>query len=62
MRQITAAALAAMALAANAQEIVRTDAYIWHGDTITQGEYMATAPMPTILLVPILHSPTTSFR
>lgn len=35
MRQITAAALAAMALAANAQEIVRTDAYIWHGDTIT---------------------------
>lgn len=44
MRQITAAALAAMALAANAQEIVRTDAYIWHGDTITQGEYMATAP------------------
>ena len=27
-----------------AQDIVRTGAYSWHGDTISQGEYMATAP------------------
>lgn len=26
------------------QEIVRTKAYSWHGDTISQGEFMATAP------------------
>ena len=25
-------------------DIVATDAYRWHGDTITQGEYMAYSP------------------
>ena len=33
--------------AVSAQTIVETDAYIWHGDTITQGVYMATAPSAT---------------
>ena len=28
----------------HAQEFVKTKAYSWHGDTISQGEYMATAP------------------
>ncbi|MDE6791805.1 MAG: hypothetical protein K2J48_01795, partial [Muribaculaceae bacterium] len=32
---------------APAQTIVKTDAYIWHGDTITQGAFMATAPSTT---------------
>ena len=32
---------------ASAQTIMETDAYIWHGDTITQGVYMATAPSAT---------------
>lgn len=32
------------AFSAQAQEIVKTKAYSWHGDTISQGEYMATAP------------------
>lgn len=31
----------------SAQSIVKTDAYIWHGDTITQGVFMATAPSAT---------------
>ena len=31
----------------SAQTIVETDAYVWHGDTITQGVYMATAPSAT---------------
>lgn len=44
-RQTTLLLLALGALAqAQAADIVRTDAYRWHGDTITQGEYMATAP------------------
>lgn len=38
---------AAAVLGAGAQEIVGTPAYSWHGDTITQGGYMATAPSPT---------------
>ena len=33
--------------AVSAQTIVETDAYTWHGDTITQGAYMATAPSAT---------------
>ncbi len=32
------------ALSAQAQEFVKTKAYSWHGDTISQGEFMATAP------------------
>ncbi|MDE6479667.1 MAG: hypothetical protein K2L45_05295 [Muribaculaceae bacterium] len=31
----------------SAQTIVETDAYVWHGDTITQGVFMATAPSAT---------------
>ncbi len=40
------AALTALSTAATcaAADIVSTPAYSWHGDTITQGEYMATAP------------------
>lgn len=30
-------------MSSQAQEFVRTKAYSWHGDTISQGEYMATA-------------------
>lgn len=45
MKQIIPYALALCAVVtAQAGEIVRTDAYVWHGDTVTQGEYMATAP------------------
>ena len=36
--------------AAYAQTIVETSAYKWHGDTITQGVYMATAPNPTEII------------
>ncbi len=44
-RQTTLLLLALGALTqVQAADIVRTDAYRWHGDTITQGEYMATAP------------------
>lgn len=35
--------------ASRAETIVETDAYRWHGDTITQGVYMATAPSPTLI-------------
>ena len=41
---ICAPALAAATLQGATTEIVRTDAYTWHGDTITQNEYFATAP------------------
>ena len=34
-------------MAAGAETIVKTPAFIWHGDTITQGQYMATAPSAT---------------
>lgn len=37
-------AVSAGAYAGNAHEIVSTKAYSWHGDTITQGPFMATAP------------------
>ena len=43
-------ALAAGVTAAGAREIVKTPAYTWHGDTITQGVYMATAPNDTTLI------------
>ena len=32
------------------QTIVQTPAYTWHGDTITQGIYMATAPSATEII------------
>lgn len=31
-------------VSAHSQEFVKTDAYKWQGDTITQGEFFATAP------------------
>ncbi|MDE6654354.1 MAG: hypothetical protein K2K37_08225, partial [Muribaculaceae bacterium] len=37
-------------LAPMAQNIVKTPAYTWHGDTITQGQYMATAPSATEII------------
>ena len=40
-------AMTAMALDA---DIVATQAYRWHGDTITQGQYKAYAPTATSLL------------
>ena len=41
---VSSAILAALAAQAQTGVIVETNAYRWHGDTITQGEYMATAP------------------
>lgn len=41
---ISTAILSALAAQAQSGTIVETKAYRWHGDTITQGEYMATAP------------------
>ncbi|MDE6610930.1 MAG: hypothetical protein K2K22_00040, partial [Muribaculaceae bacterium] len=43
---IASAALAASVptLAAQEGDIVATAKYRWHGDTVTQAEYMATAP------------------
>ena len=47
-RAIYAIGMAALSGAAvYAQTIVETDAYVWHGDTITQGVFMATAPSAT---------------
>ena len=48
----TALCLCAVAatLAAGAKEIVKTPAYSWHGDTITQGVFMATAPNDTFII------------
>lgn len=40
----TALVLIGGATAASQNSIIETDAYRWHGDTITQGEFMATAP------------------
>lgn len=45
-----ALAIAQLTASINAQEIVSTSSYIWHGDTITQGEYMATAPSSTEII------------
>ena len=44
---LAAAASALQAGAAPVTDIVATDAYRWHGDTITQGEFFATAPSAT---------------
>lgn len=41
---ISTAILTAIAAQAQSGTIVETKAYRWHGDTITQGQYMATAP------------------
>ena len=46
MRSFTILAAAALGLSASAQTLVSTPAYSWHGDTVTQGPYMATAPNP----------------
>lgn len=43
---LAAALITISILPAGADVIVATDAYSWHGDTITQGTYMATAPSP----------------
>ncbi len=44
-RHLTAAFAATIAFAGTAaEEIVSTEAFRWHGDTITQGEFFATAP------------------
>ncbi|MDE7409665.1 MAG: hypothetical protein K2N09_06555 [Muribaculaceae bacterium] len=48
MKAIYAIGMAILSGAAvSAQTIVETDAYVWHGDTITQGVFMATAPSAT---------------
>lgn len=48
---ITVLMCAAMfAGSASARQIVATAAYSWHGDTITQGQYMATAPSDTVIV------------
>jgi hypothetical protein len=41
---IASAAVLVVIGSTNAQVIVETSAYKWHGDTITQGEFFATAP------------------
>lgn len=49
LKQLSALPLIAAATAVTpvaGEVIVGTDAYTWHGDTITQGEYSATAPTP----------------
>jgi hypothetical protein len=47
MKKLTAISLfLAFYGATNAQNIIETKAYKWHGDTITQGEFFATAPSP----------------
>lgn len=42
--------LGAIAVGAGAEVIIQTPAYTWHGDTISQGEYMATAPSATEII------------
>lgn len=44
------AALAASAASGWSQEIVKTDAYVWRGDSIVQGEYVAYAPSATEII------------
>ena len=41
---LTILAAALVAIPAAGRDIVATDAYRWHGDTITQGEYMSYSP------------------
>ncbi len=43
---ISSAIIAAVAAQAQSGTIVETNAYRWHGDTISQDRYMATAPGP----------------
>ena len=45
-----AAAASACAPGASADDIIATDAYRWHGDTITQAEYFAYSPDGTSLI------------
>ncbi len=40
----------ATALISVGQTVVQTPAYSWHGDTITQGVFMATAPSATEII------------
>ncbi|MDE5750590.1 MAG: hypothetical protein K2H87_07470 [Duncaniella sp.] len=48
MKKILLSAVIGIGLGvASAQTIVETPAYSWHGDTITQGPFMATAPTAT---------------
>lgn len=42
--------LLAASAAGTAQTLVSTPAYTWHGDTISQGAYMATAPSSTEII------------
>ncbi len=51
LKRLTALPLIAAAAATpvGAELIVGTDAYTWHGDTITQGEFFATAPTPYLI-------------
>ena len=47
---ISTLAMTAACLFVNGKEIVKTNAYSWHGDTITQSVYMATAPNDTTII------------
>mgnify|MGYP002516214584 FL=1 len=44
---VAALALASVGVSVQAQEIVKTDAYVWRGDSIIQGEYIAHASSST---------------
>ncbi len=46
-RLLLSAAAALATVSAMADVVVATDAYTWHGDTVTQGEFFATAPTST---------------
>lgn len=47
MKTLALLTLMSLPTALSAATIVETPAYSWHGDTITQGKYMATAPSAT---------------
>ncbi|MDE7159218.1 MAG: hypothetical protein K2O24_00010 [Muribaculaceae bacterium] len=47
---LTFAGIAATLCPAAAQVFVSTDTYTWHGDTISQGEFFATAPSETSIV------------
>ncbi len=47
MKNILVLMACALSVGVQAQEIVRTDAYVWRGDSIIQGDYVAYAPSET---------------
>lgn len=50
MKKLLICGMAAIGFVASANVIVETPVYRWHGDTITQGSYQATAPDPYTII------------